>query len=73
MALYYGEIKGRARTLATRIGYKRIQSHVRTWTHGIETDYSKNDDGSIQVRVYETGGSDNANRRKLILDKRVES
>jgi len=65
MARFYGEIEGRARTKATRIGYKRIDAHIRGWDVRIYIEGGINADGKDEFKVYITKGS-NDPRRKLI-------
>lgn len=65
MARFYGEIKGKARSKATREGDAEsgIEAHIRGWNVGIEVVcLPKRDSGLDRCEVYLTGGSHTPSR-----------
>jgi len=69
MAHFYGDVRGKAKTRATRVGSKTsgMNSHIRSWNKGIEIicDYNERDNKNI-FEVYLTGGSNNSSNKRLI-------
>lgn len=67
MSNFYGEITSdKSKTPAKKGGNKWLNAHIRTWEAGIEIDCIS-DGETNQIQVYLTGGSDNASRRKVLL------
>jgi len=58
MSRFYGEVKGSAKTPATRRGHREIFSHTRGWTSGIAVKGYVDADGKDKFEVIFTGGSD---------------
>lgn len=59
MARFYGEIQGKAKTKATRLGSAAsgLIGHVRGWDIGVEVSCYVDDKGNDIVTVYLTSGS----------------
>jgi hypothetical protein len=69
MSRFYGEIKGAAKTIASRRGFDGgIWSHTRGWNDGIEVVGSVDSKGQDIFRIYKTGGSNNPHNRKLLME-----
>lgn len=69
MARFYGEIKGQARTTATRRGSKSsgITAHIRGWNIGVRVEIFAVGDRDI-VHIYRTSGSNAKSVDKLITE-----
>ncbi len=67
MARFYGELRGKAATTATREGSERsgLWAHLRGWDIGVVV-FCDVVDGCDVIKVYETGGSNNPSLSKLI-------
>ena len=68
MSVLYGSLTGQAKTVATRRGNKKsgITGHIRTWDKGVEIIGVIGIDGQVKFDVYETGGSQQPGRIKVI-------
>lgn len=65
MPKFYGSIKGKAKTMATRSADKVIVGHIRGWDHGIRViGYHEDDEDCFDV--YLTKGSNEPNTQMLI-------
>lgn len=68
MARFYGTIRGKAQTTATRIGTVNsgMYAHIRGWNFGaaIRLDTTENDEDHIAIFL--TSGSKNENSSKCI-------
>ncbi len=65
MSTFYGTLDGE-RKGKNKQGARRLNAHVRSWDHGIEVNYRLEDDGTAYCEVWQTGGSNNPKRIKLI-------
>lgn len=68
MAQFYGEIKGQARTSATRRGSKAsgLEAHLRGWNIGVRVVLEYKEGIGDIVHVYRTGGSNGGDNDVLI-------
>ena len=67
MARFYGELRGRAATTATREGSERsgLWAHVRGWDIGVVV-FCEVKDGRDVIRIYKTGGSNDPSISQLL-------
>jgi hypothetical protein len=66
MATFYGTMKAEGKKYNTKIGRSHITSHTRGWDHGIEVTYRVHGKTGAVCEVWQTGGSNNPERKKLI-------
>lgn len=66
MATFYGTMKGDDKKANNKMGQSKITSHTRTWDHGIEVTYTRDSGDGAKCEIWQTGGSNNAVRIKLI-------
>ena len=67
MSKLYGELNSDARkTLATARGHKVITAHLRGWDEGVRVGVFINENGTVGVEVWRTGGSNGSRPDKLI-------
>ena len=66
MSHFYGTMDG-GRKPASLTGHKAggISAHLRGWGYGVEVEVT-HEDGVDVARVYETGGSNSKNPRRLV-------
>ena len=71
MSQFYGEVRGSARTVATRRGNRSsgLSAHIRGWDVGVQI-VCQVIDGVDVIEVYRTGGSNDP--RNLQLLARIE-
>jgi hypothetical protein len=68
MSQFYGEIKGQAKTTATRRGSKAsgLQGHLRGWNIGVRVVLEYKEGIGDVIHIYRTGGSNNVDNDVLI-------
>lgn len=68
MARFYGEVRGRSRTVASREGSEDsgLRAHLRGWDCGVKIECSVLTDGRDVIRVYRTGGSNDPDREIFV-------
>jgi len=74
MAHFYGEIRGQAKTIATRRGSKTsgLSGHLRGWNIGVRVELTHRD-GVDVIEVYHTSGSNGGEKDVLIATLREDS
>ena len=67
MAHFYGEMQG-SRGPTSRMGTPQsgFEAHVRGWHVGVKVHCFVDDDGRDVINVWQTGGSNNPGRVRLI-------
>lgn len=65
MSTFYGSLTGEKKS-KTKQGQRNLQGHLRGWDHGIRVEYSLDDNDNALCKVWETGGSNSPDNRKLI-------
>lgn len=72
MSAFYGSLEGEKKP-KTKMGQRRLNAHIRAWDHGIAVEYSLNDNGDAVCRVYETGGSNQPSKVKLLKTYKLKA
>ena len=72
MSRFYGEVKGSAKTIASRRGFNSIESHTRGWERGIKVSCFVDNNNNEVYEVYKTGGSHNPDKLELIYSEIYE-
>jgi hypothetical protein len=65
MATFYGSLQGEKKP-KTKLGQRKIESHTRSWDHGVRTTYWLDAKDNAWCAIYLTGGSNNPANLKLI-------
>tara|TARA_Y100000310_G_scaffold84285_1_gene81090 strand:+ start:18106 stop:18330 length:225 start_codon:yes stop_codon:yes gene_type:complete len=69
MSRFYGEVKGAAKTIASRRGFDGgIWSHTRGWHGGVKVVASVDSLGNDMFTIYKTGGSNNPHIKELLME-----
>ena len=68
MSQFYAEIKGQARTTASRRGSPKsgIDGHIRGWNIGVRVFGHVDENGKDVFTIYKTSGSNGCKSDKLI-------
>jgi len=69
MSRLYGEIQGDQNKIATKSAHRVIRAHLRNYTEGYELVLAVDDEGVMDVHLYETGGSKSPSYKKVLLVK----
>lgn len=72
MARFYGEIRGRGTTSASRTGSQLIEAHVRGWKLGVKVQVRADGDDDWLI-VYRTGGSDDPDEKEVLYKAKVSA
>jgi len=70
MARFYGEIQGKAKTKASRLGTEKsgLIAHIRGWNVGVFIRCEVDEDGKDTLRIYRTKGSNNPTLQESIAE-----
>ncbi len=70
MARFIGEIQGKAKTKASRLGTEKsgLIAHIRGWNVGVFICCGVDEDGKDTLRIYRTKGSNNPTLQELIAE-----
>ena len=70
MAEFYGEMWGRGKHPATASAPASIgmSAHIRSWDYGVYVELTE-EQGKRMVRIYRTGGSNNKEKKELLLEE----
>ena len=70
MARFIGELQGKAKTKASRLGTEKsgLIAHIRGWNVGVFIRCEVDEDGKDTLRIYRTKGSNNPTLRELIAE-----
>ena len=70
MAEFYGELWGKGKSPATVSGTEStgISAHIRSWDYGVYVELTE-EQGKRMVRIYRTGGSNNKEKKELLLEE----
>lgn len=71
MAHFYGELRGKSRTITTKCGTKDsgMYSHIRSWKKGVEVSCHYDNINKKNIfKVFITGGSSNCIGKELITE-----
>ena len=75
MAHFYGEIRGQAKTIATRRGSKTsgLSGHLRGWNIGVRVELEYKEGIGDVINIYHTSGSNGGEKDVLIATLREDS
>ena len=70
MARFIGELQGKAKTKASRLGTEKsgLIAHIRGWNVGVFIRCEVDEDGKDTLRIYRTKGSNNPTLQELIVE-----
>jgi len=70
MARFIGELQGKAKTKASRLGTEKsgLIAHIRGWNVGVFIRCEVDEDGKDTLRIYRTKGSNNPTLQELIAE-----
>ena len=70
MARFMGELQGKAKTKASRLGTEKsgLIAHIRGWNVGVFIRCEVDEDGKDTLRIYRTKGSNNPTLQELIAE-----
>ena len=70
MARFMGELQGKAKTKASRLGTQKsgLIAHIRGWDVGVFIRCEVDKDGKDTLRIYRTKGSNNPTLQELIAE-----